>query len=350
MGDYTDLFAVLDDYSDGIYYRGPPPKKSSRHFHPFARLPYEIRAQIWRAHCPALATQPLILQFEFLSHGLSALCGPSLAHQTRSLRAVLAAHHESRALALEILPDTLTFQAGGGVVRFKRERDIVLLHDLGVVNGGQPRWLSERMNRRARSDGDVAALIGSLEGLAVDDAGPVWRALPGFSENVVNLAYVVDRLDNLRAGQECKVKHASRFLLAFPNLRFVWSCFDKREGQSFLRYFQMISERESDAIIYALQLVDGALNPLGRAASSVFPGDPSPWRECLARAGMLKMLMQRAPQKGEGMDWEGFSAEELARLQSISVWPFVACEFEARRKARRKSEAQRRLSSSEDEV
>lgn len=354
MGDYTDLFTYLDDYADEIYYEGPVPKKSPNSFHPFSRLPYDLRAHIWRLYCPVLATQPQILQFDFLSHALGALRGQSLARQTATARRVLSAHRESRALALRALPDTLSFQPRAGIVRFRRERDIVLLHELLVADRTSTHGITRQdlgwwparlpLGPRLRYEGDGEVLAQMIGGLAVGDWGPEWRPLPGFSENVVNLAVVVRHLEALRRDLACPFEFSARFFLAFPNLRFVWSCLDHPSTNAIPKGFKNIGNKEADAIVYAPQLVEEVLNPLGPAASSVFPGDPSPWREYLAEASILKLLVHRGRRMVGALNWGVFTTGEIERLRGISVWPLVASQLERRQKERRRIEEERRLS------
>lgn len=113
----------------------------------YSQLPPELRELIWTFICPDIdietREQPHVFQiFICYSNGPTAPnLGPPrlrggffLARQTQALRTVLRINRETRALATRMFPDTFTIdhdKAGltQGLVRFNRERDIVLIHD-----------------------------------------------------------------------------------------------------------------------------------------------------------------------------------------------------------------------------
>lgn len=119
----------------------------------YSSLPAELREVIWTYVCPDIdietRTKPHVLQiyisdcrcytFDQGPPGLRA--GYFLARQTEALRKVLQINSETRALATRMFPDTFTIDHDKehegrtqGLVRFDRERDIVLLHDRAVYS------------------------------------------------------------------------------------------------------------------------------------------------------------------------------------------------------------------------
>ncbi|KAI0835993.1 hypothetical protein F5Y06DRAFT_274959 [Hypoxylon sp. FL0890] len=99
-------------------------------FPQFTRLPPELRARIWEYFDPDLKTKPRV--FELI---LSLTLGESacLADQTAPARAMLATHHESRALALKSYPDTLDLYGGSGILRYNSAKDLIyVLNDFRI--------------------------------------------------------------------------------------------------------------------------------------------------------------------------------------------------------------------------
>ncbi|KAK1983671.1 hypothetical protein LZ30DRAFT_587883 [Colletotrichum cereale] len=143
-----------DSDSDDESILGEGRRRAPRVFFPeFRRLPIELRHRVWQFFCPDLALFPRVLSFQIV-------CSPkqdsiwesaTLENQIAAASAMLAVHHESRELALKAFPDTLAIREGRRVVRFHKQRDVVHL------NGQKKTW-RHNMN------------------------------VPGFSENVVNLA------------------------------------------------------------------------------------------------------------------------------------------------------------------
>ncbi|KAK2056754.1 hypothetical protein LY76DRAFT_594859 [Colletotrichum caudatum] len=166
-----------DSDSDDESILGEGRRRAPRVFFPeFRRLPIELRHRVWQFFCPDLALSPRVLSFQ-------VVCSPkqdsiwesaTLENQIAAASAMLAVHHESRELALKAFPDTLAIREGRRVVRFHKQRDVVHL------NSPKKTW---RHNMH----------------------------VPGFSENVVNLAMDIDLSP-----------WELQLLLAFPNLRNVF--------------------------------------------------------------------------------------------------------------------------------
>lgn len=108
------------------------------HFPKFMQLPPEIREMVWAASCPDLGSEPRV--FELHLHTIISppgavhlpnvvrgiVAGPQLESQTASMRAVLAVHRESRALALKSAPHELSL-SNGELVRYHEERDVLFV-------------------------------------------------------------------------------------------------------------------------------------------------------------------------------------------------------------------------------
>ncbi|KDN70122.1 hypothetical protein CSUB01_08797 [Colletotrichum sublineola] len=152
-------------------------RRAPRAFFPeFRRLPIELRHRIWQFFCPDLALFPRVLSFQVVPSPKqdSVWESATLENQIVAPSAMLAIHHESRELALKAFPDTLAIREGRRLVRFHKQRDVVHL------NNHKKNW-RHNMN------------------------------VPGFSENVINLAMDTD-LDPWDL----------RLLLAFPNVKNVF--------------------------------------------------------------------------------------------------------------------------------
>ncbi|EFQ25977.1 hypothetical protein CGRA01v4_14390 [Colletotrichum graminicola] len=175
LGGDSDDSSDSDSEDESILGEGR--RRAPRVFFPeFRRLPIELRHRIWQFFCPDLALFPRVLSFQ-------VVCSPkqdsiwesaTLENQIAAASAMLAVHHESRELALKAFPDTLAIREGRRLVRFHKHRDVVHL------NNHKKNW-RHNMN------------------------------VPGFSENVVNLAMDTD----LNPWE-------MRLLLAFPNLKNVF--------------------------------------------------------------------------------------------------------------------------------
>ncbi|KAG6286674.1 hypothetical protein E4U45_008365 [Claviceps purpurea] len=101
------------------------------------QLPPELRRHIWYFYCPDLSAKARVLEFTLKesdapttpSDHFSLKTDPTLASQTRSLRAMLSTHRESRSIAVRIFPDELALDMGSrrAIVRFRKESDVVFL-------------------------------------------------------------------------------------------------------------------------------------------------------------------------------------------------------------------------------
>jgi hypothetical protein len=173
-------------------------KRTNRTFHAFSRLPAELREMIWRHFCPDLTADARIFEFELVKVSNSTKGSHEvwesavLDQQTQPTRAVLSTCRESRALAFSALPDTLPIRRGKGCIRFHREKDVVRL-------------------RVHRPDDDPRCSI------------------PGFTDKIKHIALdartwtggmliAISRFGDM-------LPHAHDFLLSFPALETVYSCF-----------------------------------------------------------------------------------------------------------------------------
>ncbi|KAI0439566.1 hypothetical protein F4803DRAFT_530649 [Xylaria telfairii] len=134
---------VDDDYDD-----------HSEHcsFPQFSRLPPELRTMIWEAVDPDLNSKARVLDFIAIKNtredgDLDLWESATLAQQTAPARALLAAHRESRRIALGHYPDAIQLRRGLGEIRFNSTNDIILLHlpqNLGGSDlNGLGRWCSK---------------------------------------------------------------------------------------------------------------------------------------------------------------------------------------------------------------
>ncbi|KAG6125023.1 hypothetical protein E4U38_007983 [Claviceps purpurea] len=106
-------------------------------FSRFMQLPPELRRHIWYFYCPDLSAKARALEFTLKesdapttpSDHFSLKTDPTLASQTRSLRAMLSTHRESRSIAVRIFPDELALDMDStrAIVRFRKESDVVFL-------------------------------------------------------------------------------------------------------------------------------------------------------------------------------------------------------------------------------
>ncbi|KAI2782784.1 hypothetical protein F4815DRAFT_460706 [Daldinia loculata] len=96
-------------------------------FPQFKSLPPELRARIWEFFDPDLRTKARVFHMIIRTNPIEFWRSATLIEQTAPARAMLATHHESRALALKSYPDTLDLHRGSGVIRYNSERDVILL-------------------------------------------------------------------------------------------------------------------------------------------------------------------------------------------------------------------------------
>ncbi|KAG6124258.1 hypothetical protein E4U12_008412 [Claviceps purpurea] len=132
-------------------------RATGRAFPQFVQLPPELRHHIWKLYCPDLSGKPRILQFTVEedyapiepSERLTLTTNVVMANQTKSLRAMLSTHHESRSIAVRVFPDELALDMGSrrAVVRFRKETDVVFLLDLWLdVNYIPPNFATQVQN------------------------------------------------------------------------------------------------------------------------------------------------------------------------------------------------------------
>ncbi|KAG5957646.1 hypothetical protein E4U58_005733 [Claviceps cyperi] len=110
-------------------------------FPQFMHLPPELRQKIWQFYCPDLSVKARVVPFRKWP-GSTLLDPPNdlsvphyraLADQTRTLRATLSTHRESRSIALRKYPDELIINATyGTIVRFRKETDVIFLMESSV--------------------------------------------------------------------------------------------------------------------------------------------------------------------------------------------------------------------------
>lgn len=147
----------------------------------FLRFPTELQWNVWSIFCPELTSQPFVLNFLCDDGKVKKASGLSTC--TVAMRAVLAVHQESRHFALGALPDTLNFGGGFDLVRFRKERDVVIIE-------------SDEFNEWAKGS-------------------PIPRIIPGFSESVVNLLL-------LFYNDDMYTKKWLKTYCHFPNLRVLY--------------------------------------------------------------------------------------------------------------------------------
>ncbi|KAM5376206.1 hypothetical protein ACJA88_007317 [Fusarium oxysporum] len=137
------------DEDDDIYHHNDLTQDSYLDSFPqFGRLPSELRNTIWELFCPELCARHRVLDFQ-ISYGTAlhpdsassfvwtVRDGIALGDQTKNLRTVFAVHKESRALATNAFPDSLSIDAGSGdaTVRFNQNSDVVLMNGLSCPPG-----------------------------------------------------------------------------------------------------------------------------------------------------------------------------------------------------------------------
>ncbi|KAI0844063.1 hypothetical protein F5Y00DRAFT_212219 [Daldinia vernicosa] len=117
--------AESDDESDNS--EDASPITEQFFFPQFRSLPPELRARIWEFFDPSLRAKARVFHMLLRINPMEFWRSAPLIEQTAPARAMLATHHESRALALKSYPDTLDVHRGRGVIRYNSERDVVLL-------------------------------------------------------------------------------------------------------------------------------------------------------------------------------------------------------------------------------
>jgi hypothetical protein len=137
-----------DDEDNDHYDTGLIKSSATDYFPQFCRLPIELRNRIWELFCPELCARYRVLDF-LISYGTTrhpesatsliwtVRDGIALEDQTRNLRTVFAVCQESRALATNAFPNSLSIDAGTGdaIVAFNRNSDVVLVNGLTCPPG-----------------------------------------------------------------------------------------------------------------------------------------------------------------------------------------------------------------------
>ncbi|KAG6023827.1 hypothetical protein E4U19_004119 [Claviceps sp. Clav32 group G5] len=155
-------------------------------FPQFVQLPPELRHQIWHFYCPDLSAKARVLPFlEFPTitvdwqNDYSLPDYQALAEQTKTLRAVLSTHRESRSIAVRKYPDELVMDSASGaaIVRFRKETDVIFLMELLTdVDYSMPEFGNEIQNlavgvvedfseERYFYDGSLLKVLPALKGL-----------------------------------------------------------------------------------------------------------------------------------------------------------------------------------------
>ncbi|KAH7242141.1 hypothetical protein BKA59DRAFT_480097 [Fusarium tricinctum] len=152
-----------DDEDNDHYETGLRNSSTANYFPQFCRLPVELRNRIWELFCPELCARYRVLDF-LISYGTTrhpesatslvwtVRDGIALEDQTRNLRTVFAVCQESRALATNAFPNSLSIDAGTGdaIVAFNRNSDVVLVNGLTCPPGRNifhlPEFASEIKN------------------------------------------------------------------------------------------------------------------------------------------------------------------------------------------------------------
>ncbi|ORY61438.1 uncharacterized protein BCR38DRAFT_411311 [Pseudomassariella vexata] len=115
--------AESDGVSDGSEYA-----EELYSFPQFCRLPIELRHRVWAFFDPDMRAKARVYDFQVFKHRESSIWeSATILQQTAPARAVLAAHRESRELALKFYPDALEFRPGYVTLRFRKSRDVILL-------------------------------------------------------------------------------------------------------------------------------------------------------------------------------------------------------------------------------
>ncbi|KAG6285955.1 hypothetical protein E4U46_005335 [Claviceps purpurea] len=131
-----ELFHLLN-HSGSESSEGSPSEKgyqnedsAPRPFPQFMQLPPELRHRVWELYCPELSVKARVLQFMFSDSRITA--HPTLAYQTKTLRAMQSTHRESRSIALRRFPNKVGIDLGPydtAYIRFQKETDVVALLD-----------------------------------------------------------------------------------------------------------------------------------------------------------------------------------------------------------------------------
>ena len=257
-------------------------------FHGFMQLPLELRYRIWEIFCPDLVAKGRYIQFDLQpcnpqqpfrglpkQRSYSVREWVTLSDQTQPLRRVMAAHRESRNMAMKAFPETLSIDSGSGdaLVHFHRHKDVVYFNDI----------------RRYTSDAE--------------------HYLPGFSDKVLNVAitkwkFTVDAL------VEKYVQTAMRDL---PNLKRIF----------FLRHDRSCKPRDLRWCVssYVHQYMTETFEQqpgLGESTRAI-----ACWPNVDDHPDFAKHQIPRVHLEGRPT-----AIDELVEERGIEVWPMVLFEFE----------------------
>ncbi|KJZ69253.1 hypothetical protein HIM_11356 [Hirsutella minnesotensis 3608] len=140
---------------------------AQKSFPQFNKFPPEIRRCIWEFFCPTLVAKCRVWEFHLLPSSLSNSCialeSRVLAYQMQPVKAMLVSCWESRTIAINALPDTLSIRNGTGVVRFNKETDVILISDMPFSNN------------RLKETMEMPGFFDNIKHLAVDES--LWHLL-----------------------------------------------------------------------------------------------------------------------------------------------------------------------------
>ncbi|MBE3047629.1 hypothetical protein IMZ48_34970 [Candidatus Bathyarchaeota archaeon] len=260
-------------------------KTSTTTAFPFLDLPAELQLNVWRHFCPELAAEPYLLGFIFNISTGEIFEGDALARTTAASRALLAINQELRKIALKALPDTLAIRGGTGLVRFRRQRDVVILVDVSKDFG-------------------------------YNEPDPPWPNVPGFFDSVVNLLMP-------------HYLYASRYLdlyCALPNLKVVYHlCNPAQYSPEELAWCFSDSTNRSMSLnmpattVYWPDLVCHREDAENNIPANKFPANVNIWKT----AWKIERL------SGPEVHWKKFALKDRKHLRAIKEWPMVAVDFMA---------------------
>ncbi|KKY33156.1 hypothetical protein UCDDA912_g06890 [Diaporthe ampelina] len=286
------------------------------HFPKFMQLPPEIREMVWAAFCPDLGSEPRV--FELHLHTIISppgavhlpmvvrgiVAGPQLESQTAPMRAVLAVHRESRALALKSAPHELSL-SNGELVRYHEERDVLFV-------ALQEDILLRGIALRFQELGIEAQSLAFPTNLAIS-----------YADDVVDLMYLLPQMRRIFILNE--EDDLDDLGVHFRDYAWV--------ATKMVHRYRLDTEEEGEA---------GLVSPVGRifcwpdldnhhkfAEDSVEASDESPW---------WKMsIAQCRDVLGDPLEWsrelnddelpDEEKTEAIDRLQNIEVWPMIRFNF-----------------------
>ena len=97
-------------------------------FHPFLRLPPELRRQIWEAYCPDILSKARFIDCDGLDSHRELGVPLRIQDRVHRQQMICAVHRESRAIGLKAFPDSTIINWWGDeddvVLRFNKDRDV----------------------------------------------------------------------------------------------------------------------------------------------------------------------------------------------------------------------------------